>query len=384
MITAYKRCFCEKSFLEKFESVFPNNLKLEESPFDSNYRDFWDFIKKRAEIGFDISQEEFKNIANSYNEQNCTHAMFHFIQKRYSGGAMKLSFDEKLPISNSTNNEVRNRNSVYLLSKTDEECSTLSNKFGTIVLNCDLVGISDQLFKDNGIALPSQEYQDWSFLKKRCPNINCCNSLILVDNYLFLNTPSRSWQKKVDCNLKPILNIILPEKNLEWPFELYIFTTAEENSNPTIWAKEKYDYLSTTINKIRKDLTSIKICFFTCSSYEAIHDRSIITNNVEVISEKGFDIFRNNKTAKVDTTTINVVFPLIQKFSEPFNERFIKVLKFAKKIMDETSDKSPNYVGNPDRSNSMVKFYLNDKPSQVSLDSLQVGDKLDLAQLNRR
>lgn len=123
-------------------------------------------------------------------------------------------------------------------------------------------------------------WKDLSFI-----SLSPTNSIILVDRYIF----SDSWNQKIDDNLYPLLETIIP---IEICSSLDILIIAEDISI------ELHQKINTHFAKFQE---KIKINFYFLKwSYsfmenKTLHDRYIYTNYYTIISGPGFNIFNNGR-----------------------------------------------------------------------------------------
>ena len=219
---------------------------------------------------------------------------------------------------------------MFLTTKDKIVCNRVMKKTGILAYNIDTILDSDFLFNDCGTSLPDDKRQlnGWkSILDQK--GINVCNSIILIDNYLLQsnanqNYASKSVSEKIDNNLIPILDALLPKK-IDVPFQITLF--AIEGSNP-------FDTLAQSLKDKIKSLRGgdVKINLQICKCKKEFHDRVLITNNIWISSGMGFDLFNAKGFHVNKPTSISILFPYIQS-SVPWVEKaYADMLGYAKGV----------------------------------------------------
>ena len=381
-----KTCYCEIGFLETFLSSRPTTLEPNDESilFMNNWTSLYCFISK-SDLVLNISSIEFDKI----KEKN---EWLKMLWKKSSNGECGLDFvgNNSFPdITNLklSNNEDKLLNAVFLTSHDDSICRRQSKLYGVIVLNVNLLKKCKHIFIDNGIEIPNTKIKNWDFLRNMnnlFPPLNICNSMVIVDNYLFADDIGKGGDERLKYNLEPILRAVLPEKLEDGEcFELAIFTgeRKDEFSNKLSGGYgTHYNYVCSLISRLRPKL-NYRICFYSKAQND-FHDRSILTNNIWISSGHGFDIFR--KSGAVDKpTTINVAFPFIQSTLLWCDGSYKNVLLKAYKICDSYIKEGINYWGG-ERSNRLISNYsqsIQKKTTDNGLQSFKAGTTIDLSLL---
>ncbi len=382
-----KTCYCEIEFLKEFLSSRPKLLEANDESISamSNWVSMYQFICK-SDLVLNISASEFGDLKNE-------DAWLQMLWKKSSNGECGLEFVSRSNFPDIANLVVTKEdatifNAVYLTTQNDTICIKQSKRYGVIVLNVNLAKGCKHLFSDNGTEFPSSEAQDWNFLRglnALYPSLNICNSMIIVDNYLFTDNIGNGADEKLEYNLKPILRELLPESlDEDAVFELAIFTDErKENDAPSKGFEKQYNYIRSLISKIRPKLR-YKICIYT-KVKDSFHDRSLLTNNIWISSGHGFDIFGKTRDVK-KPTSINIAFPFIQSELLWCDGAYINVLKKANAICNRLVEHNINYWGNKEPSNRIISNYCglsNDKKTvqQLQPTPIAVGMKIDLSKL---
>jgi len=378
-----KVCYCEIGFLKEFFDSRPLFIEPTEERVQLLWvwASFYRFLSKAALI-LDISESEFKHFLEEVDDaKNVDPSICSFNEGGNFKSWLKLINKSEGPIGfteesdtfpNITELEISEErisesddqklNAIYLTTLDDAQCKKYSRLRGVIILNNNLAKQCGHLFKDNGHPVPSEGANDWGFLKSlKYPSLNICNTIIIVDNYLFINDEKedgeirRGWEEKLEQNLHPILQALLPE-NLDESiaFEIAIFTTQDIEHK----YKSFEDQYQNIVNYLAVKRKKIKFRVnFYGKCHEAFHDRCILTNNVWISSGRGFDIFGKTKD-NTKPTSINIAFPFIQSSLLWCDGSYLNVLAQAKKIRDNRlQEPNINYWGDNNRNNRTVSYY---------------------------
>lgn len=374
-----KVCYCEIGFLKEFFDSRPLFIEPTEEKvqllwvWTSMYR----FLSKAALI-LDISKAAFEHFLEEDDDKNVDYSNCSFNEDGNFKSWLKLINKSEGPIGFTEENDTfpniteleiseegisesddQKLNAVYLTTLDDDACKKQSRLKGVIVLNNNLARESAHLFKDNGHAIPSEGARDWGFLKQMTfPSLNICNSIIIVDNYLFLDDKDTNgkttfaWPDKLRRNLLPILKAFLPDcLDTNIVFEIAVFTTQDKDNHNMIF-ESQYKTIDTFLSN-RK--ITYRICFYG-KCHEAFHDRCILTNNVWISSGHGFGIFgKPNESSK--PTTINIAFPFLQSSLLWCDGSFQNVLSQAKKVIGRLQEPNINYWGDENKHNRIVSHF---------------------------
>lgn len=385
----HKVCFCEIGFLKDFFASRPVFIEPSENYVQLLWG--WGSLYKficRSSLILDISKSDFKKqidlpsseeVGNNKNSDDSDISFRKWLRLIYKSEGL-ISFTEEgdrfpnVTDLNFTAGDKERLNAIYLTTLDDAQCKKHSRMKGVIILNNNLAKQCDHLFKDNGHPVPSEGANDWGFLKSlKFPSLNICNTIIIVDNYLFINDEEengcirREWEEKLEQNLHPILQALLPE-NLDENivFEIAIFTTQDKvHKNKSF--EDQYQNIVNYLALKRKKI-KFRINFYG-KCHEAFHDRCILTNNVWISSGRGFDIFGKTKD-NTKPTSINIAFPFIQSSLLWCDGSFLNVLTQAKKIRDNRlQEPNINYWGDNNRNNRTVSYYTHKDNEEIITDN---------------
>lgn len=369
-----KAVYCEMAFLNEFLNSYPSLEPNEESlKLVDAWMSFYLFFCK-SDIVLDISVSEFNTLAKS-------NSWLFRLWKKSSEGQCGLEFEkETFPdVSKIVGGETDSRilNAVYLTTKENDECNRRSQEIGVFVLNPEMARHCNHLFCDNGSAFPDERTKDWSFIKgllspSVIPPINISNSMLIIDNYILYDDWDIDYQQKMDYNLKPILQNILPTRIAEGViYEIVVFVgIRSEDVNKKDFFGASYHYLRALIERIRKDL-KFRLSVFIGKSEDKFHDRSIVTNNVLINSGHGFGILR--KGGKTNSpTSINIVFPFFQTKMAWCDRSFLNIMQTARRIIERYHEHNVDCWGDYKEGSRLISYYNSTESKKNQQDNLHV------------
>lgn len=261
-----KTCFCEIDFLKEFFLSHPQEAMPDEGfiSFSKNWFSLCYFLCK-SDLVINVSISDFQKLV----EEN---SWFKLLWKKSGNGDCKIEFVDNSLFPDIANlviesNDVRKLNAVYLSSQPDQICIHHSKKYGIIVLNNSILKNCDHLFIDNGTSFPNERAKGWSFiqnLNRNYPQISVCNSLLIVDNYLFSDVFKDGNVERLDYNLQPILKFLLPDQldSID-SFEIAVFT---DSKNPS-GLERPLNYLRSLLGKIRPKIKFKLSLYGDCHSF---------------------------------------------------------------------------------------------------------------------
>lgn len=395
-----KAVYCEFEFLQKFLKQRPTMLE----PNDESIRQMqgWMSMYKficKSDLIINVSNDEFRKLCSE-------DSWLAMLWKKSTQGECGLEFE--------TENFVRIGqkivpktdeaflNAVFLSDAEKSECESFSKAYGVFAINGEVLMNCTHLYKDDGCSFPSEKAKDWNFLSalNSCtPRLDICNSLIIVDNYLFESNQrevgeakretSFSYEDKLDYNLKPILDCLLPKVLAED----IIFEITIISGRSGVNYKAQYNYVCSIIGKIRPRL-NYKLSFYNDASI--FHDRCIVSNNVWISCGHGFDVFKKDGGSPSKSTTVNVVFPFIQSEILWVDGSFLNLMRDIKKIVLRYNEEGRDYWGNNLGKCRMLNYYSKQNEEkhttenlvQMNSSPINIGKakflgKMDLSLLNR-
>ena len=387
-----KIVYCEMEFLQEFLNSYPllepndESLRLVDA-----WMSFYQFFCK-ADIFLNISASEF--ISFTHNND-----WLKRLWKKSTDNQCGLEFEKDsfpdISLLNGYNADNKALNAVFLTTKEDEICNEKAKELGIFVFNPEMAKHCNHLFCDNGTAFPDEKAKDWNFMKGLIgtnvrPPINISNSMLIIDNYLLCDDTDIDYQKKLDYNLKPILQNLLPAQVAEGLVYDITFFVGARSERKNLYDAQ-YNYLHTMIQRLRKDL-NFRLNIFI-GKQDKFHDRSIITNNVLINSGHGFGILRKNGETNTPTS-VNIVFPFFQTKIAWCDNTYLNIIQTAKKIVDRLHQPNVTYWGEDEKDNKLISFYNPPKKESVQpvFISISIGDddehrngriigKIDLSQI---
>ena len=327
---AYRRdVFCEIAFLEELRDA----TLVPYSDAEIINRNVYLFAQK-ANLKLDVANE--KELATHCKkmegaEQNMhTSDLIFRLAKQHTQGVKKLSFSDEhqMPhVKYLVGNVAERVKYTYLLNKKEAVCKSYRENYGVVVLSPDCWKTQAQkhqyLFGDCGQSLKRWDKVDWPGIFKAEHNLSQCNAMVIIDNHIFNDV------EKGLGHLRRIFDVLLPKK-LSDEFHVTILT-AKNRHNENRNDEELQRAIKNCIRELREDL-KFKIDLYvdiTTSSNEN-HDRYILTNNVRIVSGKGFGIINPDRYGNLKAnanTTISILHPGIQSFAPMADDDYLKVLR---------------------------------------------------------
>lgn len=285
-----KSLYCDFVFLKRFSSSCP---KRDENPLNDDpveaWRHVFQFIyNSNFQVIDCISYEDLVQEMRKKSllwillkGRKCYHSNVHdFIERNIETGFKQV---------------------IFLTSDSKTERQSLSSAFGIIVLGNEDVLTLDKAFRRNLLHLnieDNKSYTSWNDLD--LPTSICIsNSMVVVDNYVLKDT------KKFEQNLYSLLDKLLPERT-EIEYHISIFTKVFGSD---FEMQLRFDKVNNKIKSIRPKL---KFALEIRDADEQFHNRKVVTNNVYISCDKGFDLFPIRK----DGADINIVFPAFSDSGE--------------------------------------------------------------------
>ena len=265
----------------------------------------------------------FNMTLNQFLQESIDNSFFKYLRKRQDGGGCELKFDLNFDTFNSNceNDIINSFNPVVLIYQTNKQrrtenrCGQYYRDFGFLAADQNDFLEKCSITKDYGFAIKKRTENSWKKLLENAPIYG--NSLIIVDNYLL------SDRDIIDCNLKPLLNILLPE-SLITEFNITFVT---QDSNLTLQLRPVM--INKIIEDIRPDL-NCSVNFFVDKD-KCFHDRVIISNYYWIQCGAGFDLFGIRSKAR-HSTTLSFIYPFIQNYNPWAVDAFCNLLEDVKEL----------------------------------------------------
>lgn len=298
-----KHVYCEKNFLEHCIKTIAG-WKFCEQNFEELR--LWMCIKSLIfspdiVLHLDISDDDLPQF-NGPKSQKVFSAWAIELAQMQSEQKIHLKLGDFVTPETINKSDNKQLTAYYLTCCDCETCQKCMDECGVLAICPENIKDFTSILYDNGMAINRKGKAEWKKI------INCspclCNSLILVDNYIFNDF------KLLDDNLKQILDALLP-KRLNIPFHIAI---CSEMGNKTEQdCRIKVDNL---IKSIRSNLI-VKIDILKCATSD-FHDRIIITNNIYISCGSGFEILKYDfnisrfSTISTKMTAVTILFPFFQ------------------------------------------------------------------------
>lgn len=260
--------------------------------------------------------------------------------KSNGDGKMDLEFSEDPFPDLESNHEFECYTDYSSVFFTNTDHRVAARKHGVLNISMDTIWDQEKKFKDTGKA--AEDDHDWAWNKMDILKENS-NGMVLVDNYI-LNSNNQSNRLTIDYNLKELLRLMLPDSCPE-QYVLSIFYLDDSNSYSIRNAHRKdYSLLIENFIKARKPHLNFILELFPATSnmishHKDFHDRVIITNNVWVGSEGGFDLLkqsslsRTNAIATKSTKTHGLYLGFGNEVAEWLDDSYEIFIKDANKCL---------------------------------------------------
>ena len=329
-----REIYCEYAFWEAFFEMEERVLR------DRSKRKLWDsfynFLSNNN-LFFDFPMQ-------SITEETIGGKNIMALRQEKGGAGMKFIPRKYPKFEDISDDDDCRLNSVFLTTLETSACEKISKRFGVIVFNLSMIFSAEHVYIDNGISFDRANGQNWTYLwglREKCPSINCCNSLVVVDRYLLYDNNESAFE----ANLRPIFDALLPI-SLENDI---IFTICIIAENKCRSIEEKFCHIESLIRELRPELNyRLNIC-----DSNRLHDRSIITNNVILTSGAGFDVIGTNEMPLRFTTT-SLHFPFLQSDK---NEKYLDWINNVLKEEQKCRGYQRNYWGDENKRHHLLDYY---------------------------
>ena len=205
-MNTYKSIYCDYAFLKNCYDTLDNNS------FD---RLCTILLCKSIKLTCNIPNDVLQSIDPKANAKD--YPLKDLLAKLQSDGLDNIfinsyNFDIKNFI------ETNNYNVIIFSEISEEECAYYYNKYGIFAINSTKITnkFLKELLVTNGIYI-HKKLRDYSWESIFPQNIDCCNSLIIIDNYIL------KYPNSFESNIFSILDSILPNNSLEIEFHIAIF-----------------------------------------------------------------------------------------------------------------------------------------------------------------
>ena len=248
--------------------------------------------------------------------------------KRYTSGQSSVELYDNLTFDSIEDN-VEDLSAIYLTNKSDTECESLGLKYGVFAINTYKIPKKEHIFKGDGFLLKKNciKYDD-RYMQFQSKMHYPCNAIIMIDPYILTK------EQNIENNLYSLLEAILPNKKLQVKLQISIFTMIGDkncdavNGNSKFNGESAYNRIRNIIAALRKGL-NFDLSLYAIGPSEEFHSRMVITNNVQINAEDGFEVFKDdgksNKNARFE-----VVMPRLTGDSRQDMSNYLRWIKIAK------------------------------------------------------
>ena len=284
-----KDIYCEKSFWSELSqklSEIKNSPDFEERRNNQDLDEWYDLLG-RSNVFFDCSEEVIVELSKKdcYLEGLLIRSGENRCSVDFLSGAVTSM------CKGSSQMNTKMYNSLYL---SKESHVAQARNVGIINIGSNDLHSNRHLFNDFGPSVGRDTERDWAQMLDSAKANQNCNSMIIVDKYIF---------KDVNANLYRILNTLLPKK-LGTMFYLSIFSLDGCEESEIERFKQRLDE---KIRIIRPELSFFLEVYGCC--IDDFHDRGIITNYLWIEIGAGFNLIKKGLASK--TTNIHVIYPMI-------------------------------------------------------------------------
>ena len=268
----------------------------------SRWNDIYKFIC-RSNLYTDKPLSELAKIAEEKGDQMLKH-----ILKRSGDGMIEMEYSED-PFPNLDTNEDFYPEDYSAVFLTRENHCIGASKLGLLNICIDNIWEQKAKFVDSGN--PVRRDTEWTWRKMDILK-ETSNGVIIIDNYIlapYIDRQSGVENCTISFNLKELFKLLLPHSTpVKYPISIFYF----DNSGDLSVKQQRKDSFFSDIQRFikheRPNLDFILELFPTStneySSRKDFHDRAILTNNIWVSSEAGFDLLKKDTTRATNAAAI--------------------------------------------------------------------------------
>lgn len=242
--------------------------------------------------------------------------------KKYILGQADIELYESLSIKKPGNNS-EDLSAVYLINEGTKTCEDLGRQYGVVAINNNDMPRKEFLFRGDGFLLKKNKicYED-RYLQFKSIIHYPCNSMILIDPYLLSN------KNNIESNLYYLLDAILPHRKLQVEFQIVIFSMLGNKNTDASNISNYHKDIENLIKATRKGL-NFTLSLFAIGQAEEFHRRMIITNNVLLSADDGFEVFKADGYASKNAT-FDIVLPRLVGDNRQDMSNYLRWIKIAK------------------------------------------------------
>ena len=317
----------DKSLSEKFEV----SQCVKELLLSSDVKLFINVSREKFEEKLKEIEKKRKNAAKKGREVVLTsfEKLLHNIDIKQQNNLLHVHFNSSGIDYEHLSQQDSFLNAMFFTCSSKDVCQKAMDDYGVIVICAENINDFRHLLYGNATAIRKHETNKWICClssEKPVP----CNSLIIVDNYIFSKT------ELVKENLTDIFDTLIPSHlSSKVEFQITFFTSSINNAKDKL--RSIIDLLEGLRPEIKFSVTIIK------SSSDNFHDRNIISNNILVSCGGGFDLFKQGKSQK--TTTVSLHTPFITSIELWSRKAYSDILQDAVKVYDDSPNFGENNIG---------------------------------------
>ena len=236
--------------------------------------------------------------------------------------------------------------SIYF---TGTEHHKSAREHGVLNVSIDTIWEQESKFRDTGKAIKTNKGFAWysmDILRE------CSNGMVIIDNFV-LAPDKRTGKCETRYDLREILRLMLPESFSE-DYHLSIFYFDDSDDEDVMEARKKqFEEAIMKFVRGKKKNLRLKLELFPTepnfqTHHKDFHDRTIITNNVWIGSEAGFDLLvqdfsTNTNTRAIKTTkTHGLYLGFGDEAADWLNEAYDHLVEEAKKCLKKYGYQTSN------------------------------------------
>jgi len=273
--------YCEFGFLEKFCKSCP---QTNNSVPNENYKKWFEYFEllcgHSSILLTDIEKKDFITYCDE-NGNEWQQILYQLLQSRYDGKGNHLECAPKERVYMETYERDgegieyfdSKEQHIFFMNRSKNECERMKDDYGLLFISMDNLYEHNLLFTSD-IQEINKDSKLWECAKQyRHP----CNTIVLVDNYLYKQNRNNVLLKDViKTNLQSLFDSLLPEKLMQKTFKIYIFTKSIYDERGAE-DKSMEKLIQKWIPSLRPYSDKIKIEISTKHETDD-HDRYLLTN----------------------------------------------------------------------------------------------------------
>ena len=242
---------------------------------------------------------------SSLAEKAKTDPMLLHLLKSTGDGKMDLtSSEEPFPdLDSSKEFECEGDHEAIYFTEKDHRPGAI--KHGVINICIDTIWNHQSKFLDSGKAVQSDAGWHWRSMDILKEN---SNSMVIIDNFI-LAPDKKNGQCSINYSLRELLRLSLPDSSDEdYTLSLFYFDDSEERK---VREYRKDQFFRSINDFLRRNKKCLKVTLELfppvangINYHKDFHDRTVITNNVWIGSEAGFDLLIPDTTLATNARAI--------------------------------------------------------------------------------